>query len=190
MDFDAAKNAALGKKDLSKKGCFDREIVPLIRLINSMHDFYTTSSCAGRILLLKQPASGRKNDAEWLYCTHQKAEPKDLLAALRTPPSELVWFRQEPFILHISARNLAAADSMVNAARVSGLKHSGILSIRSRIMIEVNGIEHMDFPISQDSRLLLPVSYLKLAVNMANQKLANNLLRMQRFREQLEKTLN
>ena len=53
MDFfEKEKQDFLSKKDKSKKGSIDDGIIGLINLINSKSDYYTTSSCAGRIVLL------------------------------------------------------------------------------------------------------------------------------------------
>ncbi|EPT27229.1 hypothetical protein TGME49_227400 [Toxoplasma gondii ME49] len=43
------------RKDRSKKGSVDEEIRPLLDAINKLKNFYTSSSCAGRILLVGTP---------------------------------------------------------------------------------------------------------------------------------------
>ena len=50
--FDLDKARVLhGKQDLSRKGSIDRPIADLVEYINSQDNYYTTSSCSGRILV-------------------------------------------------------------------------------------------------------------------------------------------
>ena len=53
MDFENNKRTFLAKTDKSKKGGIDEKILPLVSKINLSKDYYTTSSCAGRIILVK-----------------------------------------------------------------------------------------------------------------------------------------
>ncbi|CBZ54144.1 conserved hypothetical protein [Neospora caninum Liverpool] len=43
------------RRDKSKKGSVDEEIRPLLDAVNSLKNFYTASSCAGRVLLVGTP---------------------------------------------------------------------------------------------------------------------------------------
>lgn len=49
--FEAQKTAAIGGEDLSRKGSVDEPIRELVSLINSLPQYFTTSSCSGRILI-------------------------------------------------------------------------------------------------------------------------------------------
>ncbi len=53
MDFNKKKREILRKEDKSSKGSLDEKIKELCIVINSHPDFVTSSSCAGRILLVK-----------------------------------------------------------------------------------------------------------------------------------------
>ena len=46
MNFDKEKKEFLSKKDKSRKGSIDNKIKKLVNKINSLPDFYTTSSCS------------------------------------------------------------------------------------------------------------------------------------------------
>lgn len=52
--FDKQKAQSLEGIDHSKKGSFDAPIHDLIVLINTQKDFFTTSSCSGRILVFTE----------------------------------------------------------------------------------------------------------------------------------------
>ena len=49
--FDSRKRQVLEHADLSRKGSIDDYIRPLVGCINSNHNYVTTSSCSGRILI-------------------------------------------------------------------------------------------------------------------------------------------
>jgi hypothetical protein len=51
-EFHRWKEQCLSKADLSRKGSVDEDVVGLVQLLNAREQFFTTSSCAGRVLLL------------------------------------------------------------------------------------------------------------------------------------------
>ena len=48
--FAADKARVLGQVDLSRKGSVDAAIAPLLVYINAQDCYYSTSSCAGRLI--------------------------------------------------------------------------------------------------------------------------------------------
>lgn len=52
--FAAQKLDAISGQDLSRKGSVDEPIKDLVALINSLPQYFTTSSCSGRILVLSE----------------------------------------------------------------------------------------------------------------------------------------
>lgn len=51
-EFRRWKAQSLSRADLSRKGSVDEDAAEVVELLNSREEFFTTSSCAGRILLL------------------------------------------------------------------------------------------------------------------------------------------
>jgi len=49
-------------KDKSRKGSIDARILSLVDLINSTHDFFTTSTCSGRIILFTNEFVSKNDD--------------------------------------------------------------------------------------------------------------------------------
>jgi tRNA wybutosine-synthesizing protein 3 len=54
VHFSSEKIRVLGKVDLSRKGSVDEPISELVSYINSLSDFYTTSSCSGRLIIVQE----------------------------------------------------------------------------------------------------------------------------------------
>lgn len=52
--FEKQKQQSLGGVDLSRKGSIDEAIVELVNFINQQNDYFTTSSCSGRLILFEE----------------------------------------------------------------------------------------------------------------------------------------
>jgi len=139
MTFDNDKKNALTKLDKSTKGSIDEPIIPILDLINEMDDYYTTSSCSGRIMIM-EPSEERHVD--WLYVVHGKIAVEDVKKHM-TPNS---WLKQTGLILHIACRTPEAAEKMLNGLREGGFKRAGIISTKKHL-IEVMSTEQMAAPL-------------------------------------------
>jgi len=82
-------------RNAAKEELVDTDIIPLLEFINSLEDFYTTSSCAGRISLIRDP--GTKTENAWLGKWHSVVRFEDIVQRLKNlPENEIVWFKYEP----------------------------------------------------------------------------------------------
>ena len=54
VSFAADKARVLGQVDLSRKGSVDAAIAPLLAYVNAQEYFYSTSSCAGRLVVFAE----------------------------------------------------------------------------------------------------------------------------------------
>lgn len=52
--FNKQKKSCLSQVDLSKKGSIDDQIIDLVQYINAHENFFTTSSCSGRISVFSE----------------------------------------------------------------------------------------------------------------------------------------
>jgi tRNA wybutosine-synthesizing protein 3 len=189
MPFDNEKRCFLGKLDKSRKGAIDRPVKELIGLINSSNDYYTTSSCSGRITLMTSPPPRKKYEAVWLYMTHGRPDKQKIRKSLKTVPDDQVWLKMESFILHLRASSLPAAEVILAAAKKAGFKHTGIISLRRKIIIEIFGADRLDVPIADKGSLLLADDYLGYLIDQADMKLQQNLSRILKFEKILKDSL-
>lgn len=169
MGFDLDKKNSLSKLDKSQIGAIDSDILPLCNLINSSDDYYTTSSCAGRIVIQKVPDDYTKNHHCWLLESHDPVTFDQVKVSLLDLPDETVWLREESLILHVACRTLEHASSLLKLVR-DDFKRSGIISDK-KIVVEIASTEHMDVPIARDKKMLIDDAYLKFLVEEANRKL-------------------
>lgn len=180
MTFENQKKTFLAKLDKSKKGSIDKEIRPLVDLINKNPNYYTTSSCSGRIVLLSKK-SEKKQEAEWLLISHKSIDLSAVKKALSNIPENEVWFRFEPLITHVAARTIEDAQKLIDNARAVGFKRSGIQSTRKKIVIEIASTEIIDAIIADKGKLLVDEDYLKILIEKANKKIEKNKNKIKRF---------
>ena len=170
--FENEKKQCLEKKDKSKKSSIDSPILNLVDKINSSKDYYTTSSCSGRIVLLEKK-SDKKQESRWLLIIHGKAKTSDVKKALCSAKHE-VWFSFEPFILHVCCRDIDSARLLLNSLNGLGLKRSGIMSLGNRILIEIIGDERLHTLVARKGKVIAEDSYLRILVDEANEKAHRN----------------
>lgn len=169
-EFQFRKKNQLGKRDKSGEQQVDEKIKKLVDRINKSKDYYTTSSCSGRIVLVKSLVDKAKN--VFLFKSHDKISIQDLKKAIENINyKDLVYFKQEPVILHIACSDLQKAEELLEKAQDSGFKKKGIITTRSRIVVELIGSEKLELPIISNKRLLVNDAYLKLLIKEANERL-------------------
>ena len=195
--FNKEKSDFLKKKDKSKKGCVDKDIKEIINIINSRKDYYTTSSCAGGVVLLEMK-SKRKNESNWLFVKHNKIKFNEIKNSLsqynknnkkilelplkagnkeetsfESCAKNQVWLKQEPLILHVRCRDLKSAKKLLDASRKI-FKRAGIISLNDKkIVVEIIGSEKIDAIIA-DGDFAADEKYLKNLIKYANRNFEEN----------------
>lgn len=171
--FQFRKKNQLKKSDKSIKESWDDKIINLCEKINSSKNFYTTSSCSGRILLIK--SSDKKLDNLFIKVWHDKISFEDLKSELeKISYKKLVYFKQDPCILHVSTDTLENAQTLHDLAKTAGWKRSGIIASKKRFVVELNATGKLEFPIINNGKILVEDEFLKILVDEANKKLEDS----------------
>ncbi len=169
MDFVNDKKKQLSKTDKSNIGKIDKKIKNLCNKLNKTNYYYTTSSCSGRIILIK--SLDKKSENVFLFRTHDKITFKLLKSALKKVDyNELVEYKLTTSILHVACKTFKDAEALVLKAKLAGWKHSGIMSSK-RNMVELLSTESISFPIMNHKKILVDDNFLKLIVKESNKKL-------------------
>ncbi|KAF9197001.1 hypothetical protein BGZ50_002712 [Haplosporangium sp. Z 11] len=127
--------------------------------------------------------------------------------------SQLVYFKFEPMILHIEAATPTAAKTFLNHSLFSGYRNSGILPSAKRTMLAIRSTLKIDAPIAyipigassssiptaasgtgaetSDPKIHLMVSlqYLRMLIELSNDKFRMNVAQMSRFEQRLKEHL-
>ena len=173
MSFEHDKSQFLKKPDKSFAREIDEDILPLVNKINKSPYYYTTSSCAGRIILM--PETGKKQEKIFSAIFHAKVDIDYLKKCLpRKPITFLIYIKHEPCIMHVACKDIEHANKLVNLARQSGWKKSGIISIKpEKVMCELVSTEILAAPIADKGKIIVSEDYLKTLVSEANKKLVH-----------------
>ena len=186
--------------DLSPKGSVDAPIAPLISLINSSTDFYTTSCCSGRIALFLHTQPSQPKTGRWLLVEHNPLEDwrrvKEAVeagtkAGYDSEDESVGVLKFEPFILSIACRSLFSASALLAVAVQSGCRESGIAglylpgeggdgwdgasaSLLRPVMVSVRCSIRVEVPVLHHGRCLVSDDFLRLLTQQANDKLHRN----------------
>ncbi|XP_003830631.1 tRNA wybutosine-synthesizing protein 3 homolog isoform X3 [Pan paniscus] len=158
-EFRKWKAQCLSKADLSRKGSVDEDVVELVQFLNMRDQFFTTSSCAGRILLLDQGINGfevQKQNCCWLLVTHKLGVKDDV-------------------------HSMAIDSGFRNSGITVGKRGKTMLAVRSTHGLEV--------PLSHKGKLMVTEEYIDFLLNVANQKMEENKKRIERFYNCLQHAL-
>ncbi len=202
FNFENSKNVFLSKKDKSDKQSWDEKIAKLCKEINNKKNYFTTSSCSGRIVLIIE--ENKKKPNLFLFRTHDKIKFSELKKELRkickdnynnrknlknklrnkiNLKNKTIYFKQEPCILVVSCRNKESQWKLFNLTRNNGWKKSGILTLDKKFLIELMSTENISFPVCNKSRVLVDDDFLKIIVKKANNNLERGWGKIERLKK-------
>uniref|UniRef100_A0A8C6SRM6 tRNA wybutosine-synthesizing protein 3 homolog n=1 Tax=Neogobius melanostomus TaxID=47308 RepID=A0A8C6SRM6_9GOBI len=127
-EFARWKSQSAQKCDQSRKGGVDADIAPLVCLLNGLQQYFTTSSCSGRTILIdgnSDSSEVHKQNCQWLFVSHQKCTAEEVTSAVGGSSGDAV-LKFEPFVLHVQCRRLEDAQLMHSVAVNSGFRNSGL----------------------------------------------------------------
>ena len=171
-NFEFLKKGQFKRIDKSDEGNIDRKILSLVDKINKKEGYYTTSSCAGRVVLMV--GQEKKQEGLYLFKSHEKISPGEFRKAISSSAKKhggLVYFKMESCILHIACKSLQEAKNLLDRAKIAGWKKTGIISFGRRIVCEISSTEKMEMPIASNGKILVNDSFIKLLAKEANIKL-------------------
>jgi tRNA wybutosine-synthesizing protein 3 len=173
-NFYKRKKDVLSKKDKSSIGEWDKRVIRLCEKINSLENYYTTSSCSGRIILIIDQE--KKAENLFVFVSHEKINFKILKEEINKAISlnKNIKLKLESFILHINSKTLDDAKKILEIGKRAGFKKIGIIGLRNGFTVEIQGSEKIEFPIIQNKKILVDDNFLKIIVKEVNKKLENN----------------
>jgi len=182
--FEEQKRRAIER--LRDKGA-DADVEEVLQKINVLEDFFTTSSCSGRIALISLPEIGAKREARFIGKWHRPVKKEEVLEAINSAKAFRngdLWFIAQSPIMHVACRSLAKATALLRIAIESGFKYSGIKAIakqNGRVVVEIMSTERMDVPLATADRMLCSEAHLDFIVAKANLMLTRSKEKLKRF---------
>ncbi len=172
-----------GYIEAKEKGEVDKDIIPLLDLINSRDCYVTLSSCSGRIAVIDVPEFGIKHKAKFLGKWHSCVDFNDVLGVVEDGERE-VWLIMFPPIIHVACRDLDCAERLMRIANESGMRRRGLISLR-HCVLELTTLERMEVPVKFYGKRLVDDRSLEIMVNIANRKLLKSKEKLRRLYELL-----
>uniref|UniRef100_A0A8C7IF27 tRNA wybutosine-synthesizing protein 3 homolog n=1 Tax=Oncorhynchus kisutch TaxID=8019 RepID=A0A8C7IF27_ONCKI len=143
------------------------DISHIVSAINNSAYYFTTSSCSGRILLI-----------DGVSDTPDKCHMGDLMSDL------------EIFVLHVQCRQLEDTQLLHSLAINSGFRNSGLtVDKKGKIITAVRSTHGLVVPLSHKGQVLVKEDYIYFLVEVANQKMEENVKQIERFYEWLQSAL-
>ncbi len=185
MDFENRRKLSLSC-DRSNKGSVDTGIKELVETINNFQNIFTTSSCAGRVAVIKK-INAKKTDSELLFCSHSKlADEKPIIDSLSPEKNEgNVWILFQPSILHICCKTIDDATWLFARARKAGYKRTGIISVKENVMVEIIGTDFIEHLLYDLEGIYYTRDSLKALTSHLNNKFDMNLKKISAFNRSL-----
>jgi len=186
ITFERRKADALRKDDKSNVGSLDVKIKGLCERINKFDDFYTTSSCSGRVVLIK--GEDKKQEGMFLFRSHDKVKVEEIKGVLeKLDYNGVIIFKQEPCVLAIACKDLEGAGRLLDIAREkAGWKQSGVMTLKNRIIVELRSSENLSLPIALGNKILVDDKYLELLIDEANKRLEKTWEKINRLIKELK----
>lgn len=163
------ENKLAAYQNAKLRGEVDGHIEKLIERINRNAGLVSLSSCSGRIVLLMVGSEGKKT-ASFFGKWHKPVDVGEFeLKLANYTGKKPLWFRVEPFILHVTAMNVESAKGFMEKVRTAGVKRGGVQTIKKdKVTIEVQGSGYLAMPVD-------PVSEWNGLIKTANKIMNKNL---------------
>ncbi len=170
------------------EGKIDEPMLELLEFISKTKNYFTSSHCSGRIMLLKSDLNEEKKIASFYRKWHREVKFNELITAINQAKTPL-WFKLEPFILHIGCESIEEAKQILRLKNESGIKRGGIMVLsKGKIIIELIGTQYISLPI-KTSELLVSEEYLKTILETSNKKMRKNLEQIKKLTKNAKKIL-
>ncbi len=135
-------------EDAVEKGKVDEKILGLLKKINKNKNLVTISSCYGRIVLLEFDIMKTKKRSVFYRKWHRRVSAEEVELSISSYAGKLpLWFRVEPFIIHVAAKDMKTAADFLTKCRKAGVRRGEIQGIQKDwVNIEIQGTTGMYLP--------------------------------------------
>ncbi|MCC7572952.1 MAG: hypothetical protein KO464_06145 [Candidatus Methanofastidiosum sp.] len=176
-------------EDLKKvidEGEVDFRIIDTLNILNSKQSYYTTSSCAGRIILIELGEIGDKRESNFIFKSHERVDYKDIWRIINEySGNKMLFLIVNSPIIHVVCRDIESAKKLINISKDSGFKYSSIFSIGEKIIVEIRSTEKMDIPVVKNRKVYPSEEYVIMLVEIGNQLIERIKKKIEKLNENL-----
>jgi len=173
-----------------KDGKMDKDFIPLCNFLTKSKNYFSASSCAGRITLVGLDMKESKKESAFHRKWHRKVKFSEVKDGIESYSGEVLWFKQEPIIFHLGTNNLENAKKVLVACEKAGVKRSGVkVAKEGKFIVEIVGTHQINTPVREHSDTKIDDNYLKYLVKKANQKFDKNKKSLKKMEKEMKKIL-
>mgnify|MGYP000911723226 CR=1 FL=1 len=173
-------------KKVIQKGEVDLRIIDTLNILNSKENYYTTSSCAGRIILIEIEEIGDKKESNFIFKSHEKVDYKEIWNIInRYKGNKMLFLIVNSSIIHVVCKDLESAKRLINISKESGFKYSSIFSFSEKIIVEIRSTEKMDIPVFKNGKVYPNEEYIMMIIDVANQLIERIKKKIEKLNENL-----
>jgi len=184
-----ARHARLWKKAKTEKKA-DEKMKSLVDFLFSKPEFFTTSTCSGRMLLIQLDEQETKKEKAFLAKWHSLPSFEQVWKAVLKPSSENLWFKQEPFVIVLGTTSLENAKKIMSICRNNGVKKCGIMACEEgKFLVEIMGSQYMSFLVKEKNKILVEKEFFKKQFETACKKLQASWKMLEKLEKSLRKEL-
>ena len=177
-------------KKAKAEGKVDERMVPLVEFLFSRSDYFTTTTCSGRILLLNLDSKELKKPDSFFAKWHEIPKFEKIWKALNKESLQDLWFKQESFVMVIGTSSIENAKKIMAICRNNGVKKCGIMALEDgRVLVEIMGSHYLSFLAKQGSKVLVEKEFFEKQFETACKKLEMNWTMLEKFEKALRKEL-
>ncbi len=155
-------------------GRMDEDFIPLCDYIIKTKNYFTSSSCAGRIALIGLGEEETKQESAFYRKWHRTVKENEVIEAVHEFKGAVLWFKQEPLILHLGTNNIENAKKILTLCEKVGIKRAGIKVAKDgKFIAEILGTQNINAPIKEGT-MISSDEYLKYLVKKGNEKFKIN----------------
>ncbi len=161
-------------EEAKKIGRMDADFIPLCDYIIKTKNYFTSSSCAGRIALISLGEEETKMESAFYRKWHRKVTENEVLEAIKEFKGKVIYFKQEPLILHLGTNTIENARKILELCEKAGIKRAGIkVAKEGKFIVEMLGTQSITAPV-KDAAITASEEYVKYLVKKGNEKFEKN----------------
>jgi len=169
-------------------GYVDPDLVNFIYKVFNTKNFFTISSCSGRITLIDAIFPWARDESYIVFKKHTPVSLEEVIPVLSVKPLHRLWLIASGPIFHFVAKSIPAAQILVNEVRKCGFKHSGIISIRvDGIVVEVISGTWTSFLLADGDELVIQPNSLIRILEISNTILLEGKKRIECLNSEIER---
>ena len=173
-----------------KDGKMDKDFISLCHFLTKSKNYFSASSCAGRITLVSLDMNESKKESAFHRKWHRKVKFGEVKEGIEAHNGEVLWFKQEPLIFHLGTNNLENSKPILVACEKAGVKRSGIkVAKEGKFIIEIVGTHQINVPVREKCETKIDDNYLKYLVVKANEKFDKNQKSLKKLEKEMKKLL-